>query len=100
MPDEELFRAAERGELRKNLAQQIKRMRDDPRSEALTRNFVGQWLEVRDVDGFTINTRGRLEARREAGPGSTWTARPGGRCAARPRWSLPISPAKIAACSN
>ena len=35
-------------------------MQDDPRSEALTRNFVGQWLEVRDVDGFTINTRAVL----------------------------------------
>ena len=60
MPDAELFRAAERGELRKNLATQIKRMLDDPRSEALTRNFVGQWLQVRDVDGFTINTRAVL----------------------------------------
>lgn len=60
MPDPELFRAAGRGELRKNLAQQIKRMRDDPRIEALTRNFVGQWLQVRDVDGFTINTRAVL----------------------------------------
>ena len=37
-------------------------MQDDPRSEALTRNFVGQWLEVRDVDGFTINTRAVLRA--------------------------------------
>ena len=35
-------------------------MLDDPRSEALTRNFVGQWLQVRDVDGFTINTRAVL----------------------------------------
>ncbi len=60
MPDAELFGAAERGELRKNLAAQIKRMLDDQRCEALTRNFVGQWLQVRDVDGFTINTRAVL----------------------------------------
>ena len=60
MPDTELFRAAERGELRKTLAAQIKRMLEDPRSEALYRNFVGQWLQVRDVDGFTINTRAVL----------------------------------------
>ena len=60
MPDAELFRAVERGELRKNLAAQIKRMLDDPRGEALYRNFVGQWLQVRDVDGFTINTRAVL----------------------------------------
>jgi Protein of unknown function (DUF1592)/Protein of unknown function (DUF1588)/Protein of unknown function (DUF1587)/Protein of unknown function (DUF1585)/Protein of unknown function (DUF1595) len=62
MPDEELLRTAERGELRKYLAKQVKRMQDDPRSEALTRNFVGQWLEVRDVDGFNINTRAVLRA--------------------------------------
>ncbi len=60
MPDPELFRAAERGELRKNMTAQVKRMLDDPRCEALTRNFVGQWLQVRDVDGFTINTRAVL----------------------------------------
>ena len=41
---------------------QVKRMQDDPRGEALTRNFVGQWLEVRDVDGFNINTRAVLRA--------------------------------------
>jgi hypothetical protein len=62
MPDLELLRAAERGELRKNLAKHVKRMQDDPRGEALTRNFVGQWLEVRDVDGFNINTRAVLRA--------------------------------------
>jgi hypothetical protein len=62
MPDDELLQAAERGELRKTLVKQVKRMQDDPRSEALTRNFVGQWLEVRDVDGFNINTRAVLRA--------------------------------------
>ena len=64
--------AGRRGELRKNLARQIKRMLDDPRSEALTRNFVGQWLQVRDVEGFTINTRAVLRqegSRRQDRPG-------------------------------
>jgi len=60
MPDEELSRLAQRGELRKNLARQVKRMCEDARVEALTRNFVGQWLQVRDVEGFTINTRAVL----------------------------------------
>jgi mono/diheme cytochrome c family protein len=60
MPDAELFSAAEHGELRKNQTAQVKRMLNDPRSEALTRNFVGQWLQIRDVDGFTINTRAVL----------------------------------------
>jgi Protein of unknown function (DUF1592)/Protein of unknown function (DUF1588)/Protein of unknown function (DUF1587)/Protein of unknown function (DUF1585)/Protein of unknown function (DUF1595) len=60
MPDDELFRLAECGALRKELASQVKRMREDPRAEALTANFVGQWLQVRDVEGFTINTRAVL----------------------------------------
>jgi Protein of unknown function (DUF1588)/Protein of unknown function (DUF1592)/Protein of unknown function (DUF1585) len=60
MPDAELFQSAQRGELRKTLARQIKRMTEDTRGEALTRNFVGQWLQVRDVEGFTINSRAVL----------------------------------------
>jgi hypothetical protein len=60
MPDAELFRAAQRGELRKELARHVKRMQADARAEALTRNFVGQWLQVRDVEGLTINTRAVL----------------------------------------
>ncbi|MBI4326065.1 MAG: DUF1592 domain-containing protein [Chloroflexi bacterium] len=57
MPDDELFRLAERGELRKNLGPQIKRMMADSRSEAFIRNFTGQWLQVRDVEGIDINAR-------------------------------------------
>jgi hypothetical protein len=60
MPDDELTRLAERGELRKDLARQVKRLREDSRADSLTRNFVGQWLQVRDVEGFTINTRAVL----------------------------------------
>jgi len=57
MPDDELFRLAGRGELRKNLGPQLKRMLADDRSEALIQNFVGQWLQVRDVEGIDINAR-------------------------------------------
>ncbi len=49
MPDDELSRLAGAGMLRTNLAAQVKRMLDDPRSEALTRNFSGQWLQTRDI---------------------------------------------------
>ena len=35
-------------------------MRQDARSESLTQNFVGQWLQVRDVEGFTIDVRAVL----------------------------------------
>jgi len=60
MPDEELFRLAERGEFRKNLASQVKRMLADSRSQELIENFTGQWLQVRDVEGIDINSRAVL----------------------------------------
>jgi hypothetical protein len=60
MPDDELFDLARRGELRKNLDAQVKRMLADGRSSALVENFVGQWLQVRDVDGIDINARAVL----------------------------------------
>jgi hypothetical protein len=62
MPDEELFNLAGKGELRKNLSAQVKRMLDDSRSEAMVDNFTGQWLQVRDVEGITIDAR-TVEAR-------------------------------------
>ena len=55
MPDEELFRLAGRHALRQNLDAQVKRMLADRRSEAFVQNFVGQWLQVRDVEGIDIN---------------------------------------------
>ncbi len=65
MPDEELFGLAARGELRKNLPAQMKRLLADQRSEALVENFVGQWLQARDVSGISID--GRIVMARDAG---------------------------------
>jgi hypothetical protein len=65
MPDEELTRLAGAGELRKNLPAQVKRMLADPRAEALVENFVGQWLQVRDVEGISID--GQVVLARDAG---------------------------------
>jgi hypothetical protein len=65
MPDEELTRLAARGELRKHLASEVKRMMADPKSQALIENFAGQWLQVRDVQGVAINARAVLA--RDAG---------------------------------
>jgi hypothetical protein len=62
MPDDELSQLAERHELRKNLAAQVKRMLADPRSNELVENFTGQWLQVRDVDGININAQVVLAA--------------------------------------
>jgi hypothetical protein len=63
MPDAELFRLAERGELRRNLRGQVDRMVRDPKSQAFVRNFTGQWLQARDVESVPINARAVLGAR-------------------------------------
>jgi hypothetical protein len=55
MPDEELLRLADAGELRKNLPQQIERMLEDSQSDELIENFAGQWLRARDVEHVTID---------------------------------------------
>ena len=55
MPDERLFSLAEAGELIRPevLRSEVKRMLDDPKSEALTRNFAGQWLQFRNLESVT-----------------------------------------------
>jgi hypothetical protein len=51
IPDDELLTVASRGTLHdpKVLDQQVKRMLADSKSEALTNNFAGQWLFLRDL---------------------------------------------------
>ncbi len=60
MPDEELFRLAGEGNLRKNLSAQVTRMLADRRSEAFVKNFVGQWLQARDIESVPIEARAIL----------------------------------------
>jgi len=55
MPDEELSNLADRGQLRANLSAQVARMIKDSRSDALAKNFAGQWLRARDVQNFTVD---------------------------------------------
>ena len=50
MPDDELFRLAGQGRLRRNLSGQVRRMLADPKSRALVDNFAGQWLQLRTLD--------------------------------------------------
>ncbi len=59
MPDDELFRHAFRGTLRKDqqLAQQIQRMLRDPKANALVDSFASQWLQLRRFDELTPSTR-------------------------------------------
>ncbi len=54
MPDEELFRLAENRTLRKPevLRAQVQRMLKDPKARALTENFAGQWLQLRQLRTF------------------------------------------------
>jgi hypothetical protein len=50
LPDAELVKLCQAGTLREGLARQVDRMLDDPKSDAFVRNFVGQWLQTRDVE--------------------------------------------------
>ena len=52
MPDEELLRVAENGQLRQPAVfrAQVERLLKDPRAAALAANFAGQWLETRNLD--------------------------------------------------
>jgi mono/diheme cytochrome c family protein len=53
IPDDELLDLAVKGTLKKPevLAQQVRRMIADPRSAALAKNFAGQWLYLRTLEG-------------------------------------------------
>ena len=57
MPDPELMRLADRGELRGSLKSQTRRLMEDKKSEALVRNFVGQWLQARDIETIPVDAR-------------------------------------------
>jgi hypothetical protein len=58
IPDDELLAVAERGELSKPevLEAQVRRMMADPRSQALVKNFTGQWLFLRNIAGILPDT--------------------------------------------
>ncbi|MCA9019189.1 MAG: DUF1592 domain-containing protein, partial [Planctomycetaceae bacterium] len=75
MPDQTLFDLAAQGRLhdRRTLQVQVKRMLEDPRSEAFVKNFAGQWLNLRNLDDLTpdprkfrvFNTQLKADMRRE-----------------------------------
>jgi hypothetical protein len=52
MPDDELLTLAEQGKLGApaTLRQQVERMLRSPKATAFTENFVGQWLNLREID--------------------------------------------------
>jgi len=57
MPDDELFQLAERGQLGQPdvLKQQIRRMLQNEKSQALFDNFAAQWLNLRNLNDVTPN---------------------------------------------
>lgn len=57
MPDDDLFKLAADGRLRADLPGQVERMLRDRRSDAFVRNFVGQWLQTRDVEALPFDVR-------------------------------------------
>ncbi len=52
LPDDELRRLADSGELRQPavLRAQVERMLEDPRARRFTANFAGQWLDLRNIN--------------------------------------------------
>ena len=65
MPDDELFALAERGELRKNLPDQMQRMVRDKRSDEFVTSFAGQWLRSSDVEKVSIDPIAALGFQKE-----------------------------------
>jgi len=59
IPDEELLHTAETGKLRDPviLAQQVRRMLRDPKSQAFENNFAGQWLQLRNVAAWKPDSK-------------------------------------------
>ncbi len=55
LPDPELEKLADRGELHQPevLNAQVERMLNDPKSKRFVKNFTDQWLKLRDID-FTV----------------------------------------------
>ena len=57
VPDDELLSLAFHTKLRANLGPQVERMLQDPRSQRMVKNFIGQWLQARDVENVAISAR-------------------------------------------
>lgn len=55
MPDDELYKLAASGTLRKNLSAQVQRMLADPKASALVENFAGQWLQSRAISNIALD---------------------------------------------
>ncbi|MEO8308900.1 MAG: DUF1592 domain-containing protein [Pseudomonadota bacterium] len=68
IPDARLRQLAQRSQLHQPqvLDQEVRRMLADPRASALTTNFAGQWLHLRELDNAQPLDRGFDDSLREA----------------------------------
>ena len=57
LPDGELIDLAKQGQLRTELPAQVGRLLADDRARGFFRNFAGQWLQARDIEGVPIDAR-------------------------------------------
>ncbi|QDU96329.1 DUF1592 domain-containing protein [Lignipirellula cremea] len=59
LPDDELYALAAQGKLSSTQAlhQQVERMLADPKAERFTENFVGQWLDLRQIAATTPDSQ-------------------------------------------
>ena len=73
------------------LERQVRRMLADPRSEALTKNFAGQWLQLRNMANVAAGRSVFADLRRDAAAGDV---------GARPSCSSTASCARTAASSR
>jgi hypothetical protein len=62
MPDDALYVAARDIQLRATLDKHIARMLKDPRSISLTKDFLGQWLEIRGMQEVTNAPKSLLKS--------------------------------------
>jgi len=76
MPDDELFTLAREGRLRAELDQQLERMLADEQSNAFVENFVGQWLQTRDVETLPFDLGSVLIVPGDRGDDRRWRGGP------------------------
>ncbi|HSH95323.1 MAG TPA: DUF1592 domain-containing protein, partial [Roseimicrobium sp.] len=65
LPDEQLYALAREKKLRANIQSEVARMLKDPKGNRFVRNFVGQWLQTRDVTTINVNAARILRVKNE-----------------------------------
>lgn len=63
MPDDELLHLARQGRLHAELGPQVERLIADSRSDRFVADFVGQWLQTRDVENLPFDLTRVLESK-------------------------------------